>query len=293
MAIASAFGFENTIVNLIQGGGVSSIKSLTYPTDIEKQDNGNRFMRIIVMENENFCSSVVKNANETATTATSQAIDSFQSIISKNLSAPEKVKLTMPMNSTLCAFTLPLPNELSDSQRHNWSTSESLISEAFKKVGGKTGKLGELGYQAYSEASSNAGYRKLTLDPGYFQDYKGTQPRDISFSFTLMPNNHQEAINIQDIIYKLKQYTLPQTQINSVALRSPYYFELQFGNKIIDDMLCLKHVVCTGMSVNYGADGNMQFFANGMPKIITLSLSFIERQTMTSNMYSAELTGGR
>ena len=184
-------------------------------------------------------------------------------------------------------ITLPLPTtELLDAQEHGWSQSESMASELLKAgigmlplVGGK--KVGK----AASELSAAVGYRKPLIDPGYFQDYTGSQPRRFVLTFTFIPNNASEAESIRKIIYNMKKYTSPSTAIAGVALRSPYFFDIKISNPYFNNLINLASVVCTSMSVTYGTDGSMSMFSDGVPKVITMSLVFAERFLVTADMY--------
>ena len=183
------------------------------------------------------------------------------------------------------ACCLPLPNELTDTQNHNWSQDQSLISEfANGLLDAKMGKVLSAN-KLLASAAHSFGFRKPMVDPGLFQNYAGSVPRGLSLSFDFIPNNGLEAKNIMNIILNLKKFALPRSVIDGVALLAPFTFEIEIGNDWMKKLINLNDVVVTGVTVNYGVDGGMQMFSNGMPKHITLQLEIAERSLLTSEFY--------
>ena len=126
------------------------------------------------------------------------------------------------------------------------------------------------------------------VDPGMFQNYGGSAPRSFNFSFDLIPNNGFEAESIMNIILNLKKFSLPRSIVGGVSLLAPFLFEIEIGNDRMRKLINMNDVVMTEIGVNYGADGNMQFFSNGMPKFIQLDLAFAERSVVTAEFYAPE-----
>ena len=193
------------------------------------------------------------------------------------------------------ACCLPLPNELTDTQNHNWSQDQSLISEFANgfldsnismkvPLTDKTIKTPSAN-RLTAAATHNFGFRKPMVDPGLFQNFAGSVPRGFSLSFDFIPNNGLEAKNIMNIILNLKKFALPRSVIDGVALLAPFTFEIEIGNDWMKKLINLNDVVVTGVTVNYGVDGGMQMFSNGMPKHITLQLEISERSLLTSEFY--------
>ena len=183
------------------------------------------------------------------------------------------------------ACCLPLPNELTDTQNHNWSQDQSIISEfANGLLDAKMGKVLSAN-KLLASAAHSFGFRKPMVDPGLFQNYSGSVPRGLSLSFDFIPNNGLEAKNIMNIILNLKKFSLPRSVIDGVALLAPFTFEIEIGNDWMKKLINLNDVVVTGVTVNYGVDGGMQMFSNGMPKHITLQLEISERSLLTSEFY--------
>lgn len=182
--------------------------------------------------------------------------------------------------NTVFGIALPLPNELNDSQAHRWESTKGLVGRL-----GDTFVNDTTANKIMAEMASTSGFRKPLIDPGYFQDYKGTEPRTFDFTFDLIPNNQEEADQIFQIIYFLKKYTLPTSTINGISMQSPYLFDLEIGNPRISSLMNMTNVVCTSLSLNYAADGGMQLLPDGTPKYIRLTMSFAERITVTADMY--------
>lgn len=186
------------------------------------------------------------------------------------------------------ACCLPLPNEFLDSQNHNWQADQSLTSEfagAFMDKSASVGGVGVNANKILANASHYFGFRKPMVDPGLFQNYTGSTPRGFSMNFDFIPNNSIEAKNIMNIILNLKKFSLPRSVIDGVALLSPFTFEIEIGNDYLKKLINMNDVVITGITVNYGADGNMQMFSNGMPKHITMQLDIAERSLIPAQFY--------
>jgi hypothetical protein len=227
--------------------------------------------------------------------------------LAKNLEANNKARKDRPIDT----IVLPLPNQFTDRQDHTWSQESGILgtmgkellgssfSGVAEKIGGKNGGfirkvLGGIAKtagsvtadQALASAAASAGLRKPLFDPGYFQNYSGTNPRSFDVEWDLVPTSPEEAEAILTIVMKLKQYASPTKTIDGVSLLAPHYFSIVLSNKYITKMIKLDRVVITNISVNYGADGNMQQTSDGMPKHMTLSLALQEVDMTTSQDYS-------
>lgn len=259
-----------------------------YPADILLEENSLRSIKILVKEQRSLSGGISELKSELE--KTSNNIKDAHGTLTGAPSSEERQteiksrtkKLTKA--ETVYGIALPLPNELNDSQSHQWETSSGFIGNNAKKITDFE-IMGVSINKAMGELSSATGARKPLADPGYFQDYNGTEPREFSFSWDLIPNNKTEAEQIKNILYHLKKYTLPTTAINGIALLSPFVFDIQIGNKYIDSLMNMNNVVCTSMNVSYAAEGKLQYFSDGTPKFIKLDLSFSERSTVTADFY--------
>jgi hypothetical protein len=163
-------------------------------------------------------------------------------------------------------------------------------AEAVPLVGaGITAGAGMEVQQALGAMSDSAGLRKPLADPGYFQNYTGSQPRTFNMTFDLVPANPDEARTIIEIILKLKEHASPKLMPGGVSMLAPNYFDIELSNKYISGMANIKGVVLQNIVVNYGADGSMQQYPDGTPKYIQLGLTFIERRMMHAGQYKKQL----
>lgn len=265
-----------------------------YPNDILHPRNLNRHIRILVKEQE----SLSGGADELKKQIEKTSNDVKDIIVNEKTHSPTELtqRVSKLVNAkTIYGIALPLPNELADSQTHQWDSTTGFVSDIAQSVKGVAGRIaenatggrvgGDMIAKGVANAASRAGFRQPLIDPGYFQDYKGTEPREFTFNWDLVPNNIEEAYNIFAIIYNLKKYTLPKSTINGVSMLSPYLFELQIGNEIINALMNMNNVVCKTMTVNYSVDNSLQMFSDGMPKYISLNMTFAERALVTSDFY--------
>ena len=194
---------------------------------------------------------------------------------------------------TIWACTLPLPNSMRDSQSHGWNTSESFASTAIKKtmdagIGAVTRKIGGSGFDVASiarEVSHRIGNRQPIVNPMYWQEYKGSDPRTFNFLWDLVPSSQAEANQIMTILRKLKQYTSPKLTALELGLLSPYTFDIQIANGKINDIMKLDNLAVRSIDIDYVADGAVQFHHDGTPKHMTLQIQFAELRTTVADDY--------
>ena len=139
-----------------------------------------------------------------------------------------------------------------------------------------------------ANVANSTGQRKPIVDPSYFQNYTGSTPRNFSMKYDLVPNNTEEAYDILMIIAKFKQYSSPSQISSSPLVNAPYHFKIRNDNTFLTLLTAMDSVVLTSMSVDYGADGNMEMFGDGMPKYIGLTLTFAETRVRTAEDYSTK-----
>jgi len=192
---------------------------------------------------------------------------------------------TNNLASTRDVIVLPLPNSLNDSQDHGWNQSTSVIGGITQGITDKS--LADVSVsKALGNLSQVTGRRKPLFDPGYFQNYEGSEPRSLSCDWDFVPKNVHEAEMILTIIMKLKEYSSPKRTIDGVSLLAPYFFKVKFGDASVNALINMNSVVISNISVDYGADGNMQQMGDGMPKHMKLSLTFKETKLTTADDYA-------
>lgn len=269
----------------------------SYPDYITQPIHKMRSMRIIVKENatfdgnkEKFKEELEKKSNEITEIINNSANlwKSGKKVSDINTTNIDKNTKRITQADPIYAVCLPLPNELLDSQSHRWEMETGIIGQL---AGGMIDKISYGGISAskvLAEASMSFGFRKPMVDPGMFQNYGGSAPRNFNFSFDLIPNNAKEAESIMNIILNLKKFSLPRSIVSGVSLLAPFIFEIEIGNEKMRKLINMNDVVMTEIGVNYGADGNMQFFSKGMPKFIQLNLAFAERSVVTAEFYDSQ-----
>jgi hypothetical protein len=289
----------------------NEITSLVYPPYLRDFDAyTHRKVFINIVESKPF-SERVDDALDTALEKSKAIGASIKSVFGGDIDETAKNMAANEDNSgtTILSIVLPLPNELIDTQQHDWNTEKGIlgtmlggienqsISEMIPggsiaaEIAGKTPIIGA-GFRAgagmevkqvLGAMSDAAGMRKPLSDPGYFQNYTGSQPRTFNMTFDFVPNNPNEAREIIAIIMAFKEFSSPSTM--GVALLAPHYFDIDFSNDYISNMASMKGVVLQNIVVNYGADGSMQQFPDGTPKYIQMGLTFVERKMRTANYY--------
>lgn len=100
-------------------------------------------------------------------------------------------------------LALPLPNEFQDSQSHSFNTGTGMIHDLLD-MSGVAGKVSN----AIGRVAANTSSQKIMANPGYFQNYTGSEPRQFSFTFKLIPNSKEEAERIQGLIILIKNLVL-------------------------------------------------------------------------------------
>ena len=268
-----------------------------YPSYITDPIHKMRSLRIIVKENvtfdgnkEKFQEELERKSNEIFEIVNNSANvwKSGKKVSDIRTTNIDKNTKRITQATPVYACALPLPNELMDGQSHRWEMETGLIGQLAGAAVDKASIKGVGINKLLGEASMSFGFRKPMVDPGMFQNYGGSAPRNFDFSFDMIPNNDEEAIAIMNIILNLKKFSLPRSIIGGVSLLAPFIFEIEIGNDNMRKLINMNDVVMTDIRVNYGADGNMQMFSNGMPKYITLNLSFAERSLVTAEFYDAE-----
>lgn len=265
---------------------MSEIIYHSYPESNLLDQNKYRCIKILVKEQTTLAGGAAelkvnldKAWNEVKEAYNNVAPVQYEADVEKTTIKSKKLQKT----KTVYGCALPLPDSLEDSQSHNWTTSQSMVSNGADMLLG--GKVMSILGDAQAELASVTGARKFLIDPGYWQDYKGTEPRNFSMNWDLIPNSATEAKHIILILRNLKKFTLPTTVLSGVAIRSPYLFDIEIGNPVISGIVNMNNVVCKSMNISYSGASGLQFFTDGTPKHITLQMEFAERSLVTSEFY--------
>lgn len=200
------------------------------------------------------------------------------------------------VSSIFCQILLPLPNSLQDSTSHNWEVAEGLTQE-LSGIGGTametfTNKLGGAGGQVNSGIIKLARKAGFNVDPKYWQMYNGTMPREFTFDWTLIPESRMEAQSMINMLNLLKLSASPGERegMASLLLDSPNIFTITFSNEVLHQTIRIKDSVCTNINIDYMGQGYSDFFVDGFPKQVKLSMTFSERHTLYKQDYEGSMS---
>ena len=288
----------------------SSLNVLVFPEDLRSDENKFRTVTFSALASPN----ANKDKDKSIQGASQELVKTF---VEKLSSVSDIASYLQKDNMTLSSqVSLPYPNNISDSQDHSWNKENGFLSTAIsggigaiaEGVGGALGKfadkftegkgLKKLASGVVGDTSADTmigqfanfnGIRKPMIDPGLFQNYTGSNPRNFVMSYTFIPNNAKEAQKIKEIILWFKMYSSPTLVSGSAVMLAPYCFNIDFGsNPYISEMFNMKCAVITNMQVEYGADGGFQLFQDGFPKQINMTLNFAESELTYANAYGAD-----
>ncbi|MCD6435186.1 MAG: baseplate tail-tube junction protein [Clostridiales bacterium] len=184
---------------------------------------------------------------------------------------------------------LPLPNEIGESLSHQYNESTGLLNTL--TGGGAKGVVDGLVTTPSDIISKATGTQALIFNENKLAQFEGSDFRSITLSWTLIANNPKEARSIQEIITKLKAFSSPQAVSGKLLLRAPFFCRLEFPNKIIDEALQFRETVMTSIDVNYSVTGYMETFRDDMPKTISLSITFKDREPKTLQAWAKGQSG--
>lgn len=170
--------------------------------------------------------------------------------------------------------------------------------------------------------SMMSGKRKALVNPGYFQNYTASTPRTFEFNYVFHSRNQQEALTILNIIRSFKMYSSPTNNADEDAISDttgaakyaienlseigakvasvvnekiaqvfgymgqPNFWKITFGNPYLDKLIRTDYVVCTSVSATYGNGSKLEMYKDGIPKVITLQLSFSEVKLKMRNDFA-------
>ena len=248
-----------------------------YPSDIRSEKYKHRHIEISVKRAGSSSSSDAAYKKESA----------------KKITTADGQERKPKYGKTVDLIVLPLPNAFADSQSHAFAQHDGvermIASAAIDLVSGlgKTGSLAAkvLNSNIIAAGQSAAGMRQSIIDPGFFQHYTGSDPREFQMEFDLIPRNAEEAKTIVMIIMKLKQYSSPTEILMGTSVLSPHFFSVMVSNKYVKAMTKMDRVIIKNISIDYGADGFMQQTHDGIPKHIKMSLTFAEVDMSLSTDY--------
>jgi len=101
-------------------------------------------------------------------------------------------EINMNRKTWISNIILPLPNNLEENLNHEWQEENGPVASILNNGIGSD----SLASRVVNGLAALTGTRNVTVNPDYVQMYKGSKPREVSFSWTLMPNSKEEAETI-------------------------------------------------------------------------------------------------
>lgn len=145
------------------------------------------------------------------------------------------------------------------------------------------------------EAAALNGRRQIIMDPGYWQSFQGVNPREFTLQWTVIPENHEDAMNGLALCARLKEFSLPEA-VSSVELLAPHYWQIQFSNPLVQSTLLYGNLVIRNIDINFMDNGEVHL--SGTPKKFDIKITFAEAKAPNADVYkvfdeSLYLKGGK
>lgn len=268
---------------------------LTYPNYLANDEYALRKVVFTAMKNDACETEAGQMLQKALTTAADAVENTWDSIVNNDVPmAPEGF-------TSVGQIVLPIPAQINDESSHKWNAETSIVSELIKTAASAAtailpGGVAKIASTMAPAVNAAGGFdkilatsamltsrRKPLIDPGYFQNYSGTDPRTFTMQWNLIPQNAEDSRTIHNIIMTFKKWSSPSKAIAGVVMLSPFFFNIQLSNPMISSMLKMDNCVCTRVECSYSS----QIFPDGMPKQISLSLSFNEASLTYADNYGS------
>ena len=145
------------------------------------------------------------------------------------------------------------------------------------------------------EAAAINGRRQIINDPGFWQNFQGVNPRSFTLRWTVIPENHEDAMNGLALCARIKEFSLPES-VSEVELLSPHYWQIQFSNPLVQSQLLYNNLVIKTINVTFMENGEIHL--SGTPKKFDIEITFEEAKAPNAEVYkvydeSLRLQGGK
>lgn len=210
------------------------------------------------------------------------------------------------------AIVLPVPNNLEEAFNLDISTQSTGLTGGLADIiqtstseGGKDFKasssIGAMGYSFLAQnvlsdsVQSIVGqYLGSVPNPHLATIFNGISMRQFRFDWTFHPRNAKESADLEVLINKLKQNSLPAfSTLGTAVLQYPYlcFVELQPWHSDGKPLIEYKPAMIANVTINKSPNGIPSFFeGTNLPTFIQLSIDFLETEYFTSNDFGR---GGR
>ncbi len=263
-----------------------SIGKLYFPDEIMLPSLEYKRMNIIMYESNpqsNMVKQLLKISKDDIKIITDTATNAISSnnpgdVISNGLNSIAK-EVTDFNGTPEVSVVLPIPNELSDSMSNDYSQTDGIAKQLLSKIPGYS-----LANDMLGKAAAAMSEQRIIANPGYFQNYTGTTPRNFSFSFDFIPNSKEEAKKIIEIIMTLKKHASPKL-VSGAFLQAPNFFWFFFSNNTLQKLTKIRPCIIKSIDTNYSGSSVLETTLDGMPKHIILKIEIAELRAVTKDRW--------
>jgi len=259
---------------------IKPAEKLSFPKNITQSAFKNKRLNITIYQPTTF-ETIEKKAKEIESQVADASKKAATSVIKGNFTNSVKA-LTSPLNDVMkfngkkmLDILLPLPNNMKDSQTHEFNTDTGVVKTLVDKIPGISSVQ-----KAVSLAANATHQSTIIPNPGYFQNYTGSTPRSFTFEFKLIPNNVDEAEEIINIINTIKKYSSPELAYNAFLI-APCFFLMSFSSTYLQNLIQPRPCIINSIETNYSGNGYFDTVLDGNPKYVTLSISITEIRALT------------
>jgi len=204
-------------------------------------------------------------------------------------------------------IVLPIPENISEALSHNWNLTKGLGAQLTNTAVDKL--LGLAGGSLSNVVASARDTAQISIDPDFKYVYQGSNPRTFTYSITMVPRSRDEAKLAMAISKYFKIFSSP-IKVGEVEFKpttdagfitktaddilesfnldlkagaiSNFLWEISFNNEELNNATKFnrRKFALTNVEINYTGSGNALFYEDGLPKQLTLSLTFNEMNTM-------------
>ena len=203
----------------------------------------------------------------------------------------------------LCSINLPLPNQLSDAQTHNWNqksvAEDNFFGQLANGLANTTGGAVANGIQIYGQKTSKGNFSAReyapttpTVDKLYWQQFTSSEPRSFTFSYSMIPRNQEEAKIITTIIYIFKKLSSGNSAGGGFFIQSPARCKITFSNPYLDALISAGVVVITGVKLDYNSGNTVGIYQDGFFKKVTLDIECKEFRSKYNQDYALTTNTG-
>ena len=208
--------------------------------------------------------------------------------------------LANPENYPKSAFEniimLPIPNNLMESENHNYTGGKFDDSKLIEGLTSSYGEIEKLINSAVQSGSQLNSRRRQSvpapqmpvLNPFLFQKYEGSETKEYGLVFFLVPRTLQEAEQCMKISYLLKKYSYPsrydmtvntsngKRTAKSGFLLPPNKVLMKFNNPMLQKLINPGVCVIKSVQTTYNEGTTVGMTIDGVPRFIEINMTLTE-----------------